>query len=240
MEEKLDKALLRAIQAISEKFGPTAVLKGGMALRLQGIPRSTIDADFSFKPFKKKTPFTSDLVSLMNHICDETVKVASDSKKLQVVGMIEGTQILIEASALAEDFDSEPLDTTEISNHYDLPPSIISIMPNSMAFSNKLGAWYDRRLSRDLYDIYVYYDILKIHPDYDILINRILKPNFTKLVKIKPKLSSIDAFTDFIRDQCSTKGDLEIENELEGIIEERERRGIGKKITTTIRRMSLD
>jgi predicted nucleotidyltransferase component of viral defense system len=54
MDDKLDKALLMVIQAISAQFGPTAVLKGGMALRLQGIPRSTIDADFTFKPFKGK------------------------------------------------------------------------------------------------------------------------------------------------------------------------------------------
>lgn len=112
MEERLDKSLLIAIKAISERFGPTAVLKGGMALRLQGIPRSTIDADFLFKPFKKKTPFSQELLSLMNKICDEPVRHSLDSKKIQIGGFIEGIEIMIEASAIAEDFDSEALDTT--------------------------------------------------------------------------------------------------------------------------------
>jgi predicted nucleotidyltransferase component of viral defense system len=239
MDDKLDKALLMVIQAISAQFGPTAVLKGGMALRLQGIPRSTIDADFTFKPFKGKTPFTSDLITLMNKICDKKVTHSSDSKKLQIVGIVQGTEVLIEASAHAQDFDPEPLDTTSLSNQHDLSPSIISIMPNSMGFSNKLGAWYDRRLSRDLYDIYIYYEILRSKPDLEILLQRIHKPNFTKLIKNKPSLVSIDAFLNFVAKECSEKGNLKIENELEGVIEERERRGIGTKIITTIRRMVL-
>lgn len=237
MDDKLDKALLMVIQAISAEFGPTAVLKGGMALRLQGIPRSTLDADFTFKPFKGKTPFTSDLITLMDKICDEKVTYSSDSKKLQIVGVVQGTEVLIEASAHAQDFDPEPLDTTSISYQYNLSPSIISIMPNSMSFSNKIGAWYDRRLSRDLYDMYVFYEILRAKPDLEILLQRIRKPSFTKLTRSKPSLASIDAFMDFLVEECTKKGDLKIENELEGAIEERERKGIGKKIITTIRRM---
>lgn len=238
MDDNLDKALLKVIQAISKEFGPSAVLKGGMALRLQGVPRSTIDADFSFKPFRKKTPFSKALIELMCKICDD-VEHFSDSKKIQLSGKIDGEKVIVEASAHAEDFEPYPLETTFLSDRYDLSSSIISIMPNSMGFSNKLGAWFDRRLARDLYDVYIYYDVLKTEPDRDILMARILKPSFSKLIKNRPSLHSIEAFLDFLKIESQLKGEQQLEEELEGIIEERERKGVGKRILTTINRMVL-
>lgn len=239
MDEKLDRALLKVIHGIASKFGPSAVLKGGMSLRLQGIPRSTVDADFSFKPFKKKTPFSKDLLYVMNALCDREVSYLSDSKEIQVSGMVEGVKVVVEASAHAKDFEPQPMDTTFLSSQYNLPAAVVSVMPNGMGFSNKLGAWFDRRLSRDLYDIYVYYEILKSEPDQEILKERILKPNFVRLVKSRPKLNSIELFLELLREECEAKGETQIELELEGIIEERERKGVGKRILTTINRMVL-
>jgi hypothetical protein len=63
MDIKLETTLLEVIQKIAESFGPKAVLRGGMALRLQGISRSTIDADFSFQPcVHKKKDFGDQLL----------------------------------------------------------------------------------------------------------------------------------------------------------------------------------
>ena len=239
MDEKCEKALLVAIHQIAATFGPRAVLKGGMALRLQGIPRSTMDADFTFKPYKNKTSFSEQLVLVLNKICDQEVAHMSDSKKIQIRGQIQGVEILIEASAQDYDFDPEPINTTELSRRHNLPSAIISIMPNAMAFAHKCGAWYDRRLARDLYDLYIFYDILKTTPDREILLMRLQKPNFTKLVKIKPRLMNIDDFVNFLREESQKKGSLKIESELEGILEERERVGVGHRILTILQRMVI-
>lgn len=237
MDAKLDKVLLVVIQKISAKFGPHAVLKGGMALRLQGIPRSTIDIDYTFKPYKGKSGFSKELIELMNQICDEKVLHQSDSKKIQIKGKLDGINIIVEASALDAEFEPEPIDTTILANQHDLQPSVISIVPNTMAFANKLGAWLERRLARDLYDIYIFYDILKAVPDDKILLARITKPNYSKLVKPKPELKSIQDFLVFIVSQSDTWSDKQLESELAGILEARDLKGIGKQIITTIRRM---
>lgn len=237
MDVKLDKILLIVIQEISAKFGPHAVLKGGMALRLQGIPRSTIDIDYTFKPFKGKSGFSIELIELLNQICEEKVLHQSDSKKIQIKGKLNGINIIVEASALDSDFEPESIDTAILANQYNLQPCVISMVPNTMAFANKLAAWLERRLARDLYDIYVFYDILKVEPDEKILLDRIKKPNYSKFVKPKPELKSIQDFIEFIVSQSENWSDKQIESELAGILETRDLRGIGKQIITTIRRM---
>lgn len=239
MDAIYDKTLLFVIQKIAAKFGPRAVLKGGMALRLQGIPRSTIDIDYTFKPFQGKSGFSTELIGLMNQICDEDVLHFSDSKKIQIKGKLNGIIVIVEASALAKDFDPEPIDTTILSNKYQLPPSVISIMPNAMAFANKLGAWLERRLNRDLYDIYIFYEILKVKPDEEILLSRIIKPNYSKLVTPKPKLKSIAEFILFLNKTSENWTPAQLEESLKDILEERDLPGLGLQIITTVRRLKV-
>lgn len=239
MDATYDKILLFVIQKISAKFGPRAVLKGGMALRLQGIPRSTIDIDYTFKPFQGKSGFSKELISLMNQICDEDVLHLSDSKKIQIKGKLNGILIIVEASAQEKDFDPEPIDTTILSNRYQLTPSVISIMPNGMAFANKLGAWLERRLTRDLYDIYIFYEILKVKPNEEILLSRILKPNYAKLVTPKPKLKSMAEFLLFLTKESENWTTEQLEVSLKDILEERDLKGLGLQIITTVRRLKF-
>ena len=237
MDARLDKALLTAIHAIAERFGPSAVVKGGMALRLQGIPRSTMDVDFCFQPYRHKTPFTEELVLLMQDLCEGDLSVHSDSKKLRIAGRLEGADIVVEASP-HEAFEPDTLPTHVLARAVNLQPCVVSIMPNPMAFAHKLGTWLDRRLSRDLYDIYVFYDVLRSAPDAKILLNRIRHPNYAHGVKPQPHLDTIQAFLDFLRSECSKVGAAQIEEDLMGVVDERERAGIGGLIQTTIRRMS--
>ena len=84
MDSNIDKALLIVISHISKHFGPKAVLKGGMALRLQGIDRSTMDADYTFQPSKSKKEFSDELIDVLNEITDEKVAYTFDSKKIQL------------------------------------------------------------------------------------------------------------------------------------------------------------
>jgi predicted nucleotidyltransferase component of viral defense system len=238
MDAKLDCALLEVITHISHTFGPKAVLKGGMALRLQGIERSTIDADFCFQPSKSKKDFSADLITLMNKICDKEVESTIDSKKLKIDAVYDGIKIIIEANSYSA-FEPQAITTNRIAQKHNLPSNIISIMPNAMSFAHKLGAWLDRRLARDLYDIYIFKELLRVQPDLKILQNRLLKPSYSKLIKTKPKLESITEFVDFLKNECNKLSAEQIEESLSAIIPPEELFGLGHSILIAIRKMKL-
>lgn len=236
METEQEKALLEVIHHISSAFGPEAVLKGGMSLRMYGITRSTIDVDYCFQPHKRKRGFMDDLVRIAEELFDVPPVVTADSKKVQILGKRNGVDVIIEASAHSG-FEPETIATTAVAREVNLPPQLISVMPKSIAFAHKLGAWLDRRLARDLYDIHVYYSYLKAIPDPEILERRIVKPAYAKGVKGRPVLTSKEDFLQFLSDQADQMHDQELEDDLRGIVDERERVGIGMQILSTLRKL---
>lgn len=236
METEQEKALLEVIHHISSAFGPEAVLKGGMSLRMYGITRSTIDIDFCFQPHNRKRGFMEHLVRVTEEFFDASPVVTADSKKIQVLGKRNGVDIIIEASAHSG-FEPETIATTAVARGVNLPPQLISVMPKSIAFAHKLGAWLDRRLARDLYDIHVYYAYLKATPDPEILDRRILKPAYVKSVRNRPVLTSKEEFLHFLVHEAERMDDQQLEEDLRGIVDERERLGIGMQILITLRKM---
>jgi len=57
MMEKQEKLMARVIDIFAQTFDRTAVLRGGMALRLLGASRCTNDLDYLFVPFRYSTHF---------------------------------------------------------------------------------------------------------------------------------------------------------------------------------------
>ena len=236
MDPEQEKALLEVIHHISAVFGPEAVLKGGMALRMHGIPRSTIDVDYCFQPHKRKRGFMDGLIRGVEGLFDAPPRVTADSKKVQILGKRNGVDIIIEASA-HEGFEPETLSTSAVARGVNLAPQLISVMPKSIAFAHKLGAWLDRRLPRDLYDIHVFYSYLRVRPDLTILQTRLEAPSYARGVKTKPALKSVEAFFQFLREEADQLDENLLEEDLRGIVDERERPGIGAQILTTLRRI---
>jgi predicted nucleotidyltransferase component of viral defense system len=238
MDRDQEKALLEVIHHISAAFGPEAVLKGGMALRMQGIPRSTIDVDFCFQPHKHKRGFMDKVIEEAEILFDHKPAVTADSKKVQILGKRNGVDIIIEVSA-HEGFEPETLSTAAMARGLNLPPRIISVMPKPIAFAHKLGAWLDRRLPRDLYDIHVFYTYLKARPNLEILQKRIENPSYARTVHPKPELKSLESFVEFLKEQADTLDEQILEEDLRGIVDEIELPGIGGQILTTLRRLRV-
>ncbi len=236
METKQEKVLLEVIHHISAAFGPEAVLKGGMSLRMYGIARSTIDVDYCFQPHKRKKGFMDELVQIAGSLFELPPRVTADSNKVQILGKRNGVDVIIEASA-HPGFEPETIATTAVARGVNLPPQLISVMPKSIAFAHKLGAWLDRRLARDLYDIHVYYAYLRAAPDPAILEQRILKPSYAKGINEKPVLTSKEDFLNFLCEQADRMDEHKLEEDLQGIVDERERAGIGIQILSTLRKM---
>jgi hypothetical protein len=88
-------------------------------------------------------------------------------------------------------------------------------MDYEIALAHKMAAWNERRLTRDIYDIWFYLQ-MGIRPDEETLAERLKKPLYSKLVKKKAhfKGKAPTPFYDFIRDHVSTLTDEIIANEL--------------------------
>lgn len=237
MDEKLERALLSMISEISNYFGNQAILKGGMSLRLLGIPRSTIDVDFVFQPYKSRNEIKKPLMKFLEKICDEKPVGQIDSRTFQIRCRYQEIDILIESS-VSEKIAFETISTGDVALSLGIEPCIIPIVAGPIAFSNKLGAWFERRLTRDLYDIYIYRSVLEIEPDERVLIDRIQNPSFTKKVKSKPKLKSINEFISFLQEAVREISPQQIEEDLEGIVDKLYLPGLGHKIKVTIKMMS--
>jgi len=233
MESDVEKAYLQVIHVVSDHFGPEAVVKGGMSLRLYGISRATQDIDFAFQPHRRKREFMSELEKVLNGIFDEPAHVIADSKKVQIQGVIGGVNVIVEASPHSG-FEPDAITTVSMAHLFNITPQIISVMPKSLAFAHKLGAWLDRRLPRDLYDCFVYANYLKARPDLDVLEKRVTKPSYAKGVTRCPKLSSVMEFETFFRNEIDRLNPEALERQLLGIVEDSERIGLGTQIRVAL------
>ena len=60
MIEREQALIARVLDALAQRFGNRAVLRGGMVLWILGSPRFTNDLDYLFVPYKSKKDIVSD------------------------------------------------------------------------------------------------------------------------------------------------------------------------------------
>jgi hypothetical protein len=101
--------------------------------------------------------------------------------------------------------------TRAFSREFNLPPRMVCIAEHSVALANKLAAWNERRLIRDIYDIWFFLQ-MGIMPDQATLESRLRKPEYSRLVNKKDRFSgfTVGEFYDFIRRQVANMTDDEI------------------------------
>lgn len=214
MIEKEQALLAQVIDLFAERFDKKAVLRGGMVLRILGSPRLTNDLDYVFVPFKSKKDIVEDVISCLKQIEGADLTYSLNSKCLRVILTVEDTTIQVEAN-VATNIAVSTTSTALMSSQFNLPKRVINIVNLSIALSSKMAAWNERRLVRDMYDIWFYIQ-MNIRPDEPTLQRRLNKPVYSKLVQKNDYFPgrSISEFYDFIRSKCAELSDEEIENEL--------------------------
>jgi hypothetical protein len=163
-----DRLFLWIMHRFSEVFGHHAILKGGMALRLYDCPRSTTDIDYVFVPFRSKRDVVDDVRETLRELADATVTVEMHSKMLRATIEIDGAKVQVEVN-VAEDCPSDPVATAGFARSLGQPSQIVRVMRPALALSHKLAAWNERRLHRDLYDLYFLHVRTGARPDLDTL-----------------------------------------------------------------------
>jgi predicted nucleotidyltransferase component of viral defense system len=214
MIEDEEKLLARVLDLFAQRFDRHAVLRGGMVLRVLGSPRFTNDLDYVFVPYKSKKDIVRDVLECLKSIEGAHVVHSLNSKCLRVVLTVDNTSIQIE-STVAMNVLTDTTSTRLFSKQFDLPPRMIHIQNMNVALSNKLAAWNERRLIRDLYDTWFLLQ-MSILPDPNTLTDRLLKPAYSPLLKQKDYFpgNTCPEFFDFLRSNVAQLNDKRISDEL--------------------------
>jgi len=206
--------LAKVIDVFAETFDKKAILRGGMVLRILGSPRFTNDLDYVFVPFRSKNEIVKEILTCLKSIENAEVSHTLNSKCLRVILKVNQVIIQIEAH-VAMNIDTSVATTQLFSPQFHLPKRIIHVVDHSTSMANKLAAWNERRLARDLYDIW-FFVRMNIKPNLEILRKRLKKPLYSRLVKEKDYFpgGDVDAFYEFVRQKAAELDDHEIADQL--------------------------
>lgn len=237
MIEKEQELLARVLDLFAQKFDRKAVLRGGMVLRILGSPRLTNDLDYVFVPYKSKKEIVAEILACLRLIDGADIKHSLNSKCLRVVLTVEGTTIQIETK-VAMDVATSTASTQLFSSQFNLPPRIIHVMNTDVALANKMAAWNERRLIRDIYDIWF---LLQMHakPDRATLEARLRNPSYSRLVKAQDVFQgkTCEEFYNFLRGHIVNLSDEQIASELSDYLPPAQTSGLGLLFRAALARL---
>lgn len=214
MESKEQLLLATVVNLLTDTFGKRAVLRGGMVLRIIGSARYTNDLDYVFIPYRSKKQIVQPLIACLKTIQNSEVTYSLNSECLRIQLRVESVSIQIEAK-VAQTIKTSAASTKLFSEEFGLPKKIIPIVDHSVSLANKLAAWNERRLMRDLYDIWFFLQ-MNVKPDEEILKLRIKTPRYSTLVRKADyfKGSTLNEFYEFFRAKTSSLTDKDFKKEL--------------------------
>ena len=214
MNEKEQELLAKVLDLFASEFADRALLRGGMVLRVMGSARFTNDLDYLFVPYKSKKAIATEILECLRKIENSRVAHSLNSQCLRVLLTVDKISIQIEAK-VAMEVKSSVISTKLYSPRYNLPKRLIHVVDHTVSLANKLAAWNERRLARDLYDIWFFLQ-MNISPDEEILKKRLAQPRYSKLIKKTDYFTgkTLPEFYDFVRAKLSDHSDKQIVDQL--------------------------
>jgi len=235
--ESQEHLLARLMDAIAKDLAPHAVLKGGMALRLAASPRSTNDLDYVFVPYGSKKEIVEPLLACLDNIEGISCTHRPNSKCLRVhVAAESGVQVQIEANVQPE-CATTTLTTQPLAMKYGYNIRVISVMAHEDALAHKMAAWAERRLLRDLFDIYYFCLVLNHMPRMETLNTRLKRLNFARSLGRRPGPISLRTLIDELGDAVNQIGQSRIDEELGPYMAREDLIGLEERIKTGIHRL---
>ncbi|MBM4059751.1 MAG: nucleotidyl transferase AbiEii/AbiGii toxin family protein [Planctomycetes bacterium] len=169
-----DGLLLWVLHRFAEVFEEHAIVKGGIALRLHDCPRATNDVDYVFVPFRSKNDILGRMRSVLQEIEGADLQIAAHSKMVRARLRVDGVALQIEANVDLH-CPSIPVPTAGLAIAQGQPSRLVRVMDLACALAHKLAAWNERRLLRDLYDVYFLAARLGATPDLAVLDRRLAR-----------------------------------------------------------------
>jgi len=112
---------------------------------------------------------------------------------------------------------------------------MVCISDHAVALANKLAAWNERRLVRDLYDIWFLLQ-MGITPDRETMAARLRKPDYSRLVKTADRFpgKTVEEFFEFVRNRAARLRDVQVQEELSDYLPSAEREGLAMQIRAAL------
>ena len=238
MIEKEQRLLAEVLDLFAQKFADRAILRGGMVLCLLGSLRLTNDLDYVFVPYKSKKDIVKDIVVCLQSLRQVSIEHSINSKCLRILITREATTVQVEAK-VAMQVKASTTSTRLFSPKFQLPPRLILVDDYSVALANKMAAWNERRLMRDVYDIW-FYRQMNIAPDSKTLLGRLAKPSYSHLVATEDYFTGRTErdFLEFLREKVNQLSDKDIAKELSDYLPPEEIPGLAMQIRASLAKMS--
>lgn len=238
MIEKEQRLLARVLDLFAQKFDRKAVLRGGMVLRVLGSPRLTNDLDYVFVPYRSKKDIVEEILTCLRTMDGAELEYSLNSKCLRVILTVEQTSVQIETK-VAMDVKTTTASTRLFSTQFNLPPRIIHVVDTNVALANKMAAWNERRLIRDIYDIWFLLQ-MNAKPDEATLRSRLARPAYSSLVKQTDRFPgrTCREFYDFLRDKVVSLSDEQISAELADYLPPAETAGLALLFRAALARLA--
>ncbi|MBL8026254.1 MAG: nucleotidyl transferase AbiEii/AbiGii toxin family protein [Fibrobacteres bacterium] len=237
MNEANEKLMAEIMSLFAETFPAQAVLKGGMELRLFNCPRYTNDLDYVFVPFKSKKNVEKRIIDALNTLPDATITHSLNSKVLRCVVVRINTKVMVEVTVDTE-CPSQEMSTQSISAKAGLPQRIIRIMRLDVALSHKVAAFIERRLIRDLYDIYFFVLVMNVSPDKETLLSRLNKLMIREGVKTVKKKMSVTESKKILINTATELTKEKVYREMSDYLDKHELLGLEHKIKIALNKLS--
>lgn len=226
--------LAEILDLFASRFDKHAVLRGGMVLRMLGCERLTNDLDYVFVPYASKKDIVHEALTALESLEGAQLQHSMNSKCLRIIIKKGDVSVQVEAKTAME-VDTDTLSTAPIAASFDLPLRLIRVVRYSNALADKLAAWNERRLARDLYDVWFFLR-MGILPDTKTLASRLRKPQYSKLVAESDKFQgeSLDDFYSFLLSHVNTWTDEQFYRDLSDYLPQIELAGISMRLRAEI------
>lgn len=234
----LEKLLVRLLHHVGEALPNRSIVKGGMVLRLLDCPRRTNDLDVLLVPFGSKKDASPLLEEALRTFPCDGIELKVHSTAIRARIRLGALIAQVEAS-VAEDCPTTFLSTANLARLHNLHPQIVQVMRFDVALANKLGAWMDRALLRDLYDIGYWVGIQKVRPDPVTLASRLGNVR-SRNRKGKASVWTAVDLADSLDARLATLTDDQLRDELLAVLPDEEFAGLAARLRGSVGRFTAE
>jgi predicted nucleotidyltransferase component of viral defense system len=234
----IEPLMVRVMNHLTDRFGAHAVLKGGMVLRLLNCPRYTNDLDYVFVPYQSKKDVVDDIVAALKDLSGCTISAAMHSTCLRCTVTEGNARIQVEVG-VARECESRPASTSDLALRHGMQGRIIRIMDLPTALSHKLAAWNERRLMRDLYDVYYLHTMLNAVPDVPTLKKRLESVSSQRGTKKQQRTMSIADLVGELKSAAEAITQSSVEDSLRDYLAPSDMAGLDLRIRAAVNGVCL-
>lgn len=232
--DELEALLVRLLHHIGQELPVQGIVKGGLVLRLLDCPRRTNDLDLVLVPYGSKRDAAPKLRQVLETFPCDHMDIVTHSTAIRA-RVRQGRVVAQVEASVAEECPSLPMSTSSLAAQHRELPRVVRVMRFEDALAHKLGAWMDRGLMRDLYDIFYWHGVQGVMPDAEVLRRRLAS---VRSRKGSPKTWSMDRLRDSLAETVGTLTDDDLRAELQPVLPETELVGLAARIRGVVRTLA--